>query len=753
MVLGFQVAAPPAVRDAVTLSAPGEVELGGMLQARYQASLAKRLRTIDGLELVAGFQARPGKQAWIGEHVGKWLDAACAVQAATRDAELGARIERVRDALLRCQEPDGYLGTYTADQRFGLYPDADWDVWVHKYVLLGLLAEHRRSGHKGSLAACRKIGDLLCATFGDGKRDLNAAGQHVGMAATSVLEPMVLLHRVTGEAKYLAFAQAIVRGWERPGGADLLRALLAKKPVCDIANGKAYEMLSNLIGLCELYRQTGEQRLLDAVLWAWQDITAERLLPSGSGSTHEHWNKQLPVPVAPEDDVAETCVTVTWLQLNVQLLRLLGEARFGDEIEKTVYNHLLAAQRPDGAAWCYFTPLQGTKVFRTDTNCCLSSGPRGLALLPGIAVTHDERGVQVNLFGFGRAEVVVGGVKVVISEGAPSDYPWVGGATLRVRAEKTVEFPLAVRIPPWVRVPEAAALPVGVTSIEPGRYLALGKAWSDETVVLPMEPKTTVLDGNAFGRPGRAAVCWGPFVLACQTPIEGPLGELALLDLPQPLKPVGAWDGFIFYQGAYVRHLRPGHGGTKDHLRLEPVAQVGWRIGRTQEYRVWFRRDTEEGLADLSRLAFGEESGSRRGNQPGSITDGDDHTFRVTWDKTRQDQDWYSVHVRQPVTLGRISFRHGHTFHDGGWFDVASGGKPRAEIQTEANGPWLPVGEFKHYPATTATEAQGLRDGQLFSLTFAPREVVGVRIVGRGASGDDPSQCFSSCAEVEGWRF
>ena len=50
------------------------------------------------------------------------------------------------------------------------------------------------------------MGDLLIATF-PGKKSILAAGTHVGMAATSVLEPIVLLYRLTARAALPGFRQ------------------------------------------------------------------------------------------------------------------------------------------------------------------------------------------------------------------------------------------------------------------------------------------------------------------------------------------------------------------------------------------------------------------------------------------------------------------------------------------------------------------------------------------------------------------
>src|SRR5437879_9342788 len=61
------------VADVMELPEPVDVKLGGLLGDRFGKSESRRLLNVDEEELLAGFRHRPGKQAWIGEHVGKWL--------------------------------------------------------------------------------------------------------------------------------------------------------------------------------------------------------------------------------------------------------------------------------------------------------------------------------------------------------------------------------------------------------------------------------------------------------------------------------------------------------------------------------------------------------------------------------------------------------------------------------------------------------------------------------------------------------
>ena len=122
-------------------------------------------------------------------------------------------------------------------------------------------------------------------------------------------------------------------------------------------------MLSNLVGLCELARATGDRGLLEPVQNAWKDIVANRLYLTGSASAGEHFQGDHVLPNEPAAHIGETCVTTTWIQLNLQLLRLTGEAKYGDELERSFYNHLAAAQHPRGDDWCYYTALEGRKPY------------------------------------------------------------------------------------------------------------------------------------------------------------------------------------------------------------------------------------------------------------------------------------------------------------------------------------------------------------------------------------------------------
>ena len=187
------------------------------------------------------------------------------------------------------------------------------------------------------------------------------------------------------------------------------------------------------------------------MLNAWQDIVDKRLYLTGSASAGECFQDDYVLPNGMNFNICETCVTTTWIQLNLQLLRLTGESQFGDEMERTFYNHLAAAQHPNGSDWCYYTALEGRKPYDKEINCCHSSGPRGMALAPQAAYLrgHDAGGdtLLVNTLESSRATLKLDGQTVTVEQ--RSGFPRTGESVLTLRLARPAKFALKVRTPAW----------------------------------------------------------------------------------------------------------------------------------------------------------------------------------------------------------------------------------------------------------------------------------------------------------------
>lgn len=497
--------------EAMTFARAGQVRLGGILGEALAANHAGRLSHFivdETSPAIAVFDpktvARNHAGDWYGEHAGKWLVAATRAAVRTGDAELLARVRRVADHLVALQDADGYLGNYAPERRFTIVQPPKpvtwdgapalrtWDIWTHSYLILGLLELHAQVGGDIYLAAARRIGDLCWRALTDGGIDIIDLGNHFGLSATVLIDPAVELYFVTGERRYLDLALLVLDQAEREPRNALLSSALAGSDPSEIATGKVYQLLWNLVGLAKLHRATGDQRYLTAVRNIWQAVSTHHLTLGGGpwgGVAHRSREVFNPAGVFSPDGYVETCSTMAWLQLNRELLAITGEAAFAQEIERTAYNDLLGAQAPDGEDWCYYSFPNGRRVHTTYWRCCKSSGAMAIEELPPLAYAATRNGgIAVNLFGPSEAiiDLPVGAVRLT----QDTRYPFDGAIALTVLPDTPGSFAIDIRIPDWA---EAASLRVNGAAVaaEPGSYAPIERTWHPGDVValdLPMPP-------------------------------------------------------------------------------------------------------------------------------------------------------------------------------------------------------------------------------------------------------------------------
>jgi DUF1680 family protein len=507
---------PKKIANKVSAFSYGEIKLGGYLEARLEANLMNRLLKIDEQGILECFYNRPGKQEWVGEYAGKYLHAAARVWQYSRNADLKAQMDRITDILISCQDDDGYLGTYLPQNKW-----TSWDVWAHKYDMLGLLSYYAATGYKPALETSKKIGDLLCRTFGKQKGQLNIikAGFHVGMAPCSVLEPMTDLYRFTGEQKYLDFCNYIIEAYESESGPKIISTLTGIGKVDKTGNGKAYEMTSNLVGIVKLYQITGESKLLKAAEAAWNDISTNKLYITGTASAGEMYREDFVLPADNDAHMGEGCVTVTWIQFCQALYYLTGEAKYMDEIEKSIYNHLLAAENPTSGCVSYYTALIGKKPFRCsiDGNCCLASVPRGIAIIPELVYAKRENGgLDINIFSAGNISAKIKnaeGIETDVKAEIETNFPSSGIVKLKLMPARAGKFLVALRIPLWSKN-FVARVSGKEFKGEAGKYLELNENWETSNIVdISFELNPHLLDGGK-SYPAYHAIQIGPQILA-----------------------------------------------------------------------------------------------------------------------------------------------------------------------------------------------------------------------------------------------
>jgi uncharacterized protein len=217
--------------------------------------------------------------------------------------------------------------------------------------------------------------------------------------------------------------------------------------------------------------------------------------------------------------LGETCATAYLFRLYDSLMRLEGNPRFGDLMERTIYNTLFAAQSPDGRHIRYFSPFEGNREYHsTDTYCCPCNYRRIVAELPAMVYYQSTTGVTVNLYTPSEATMRLGDAELKIRQ--ETDYPNSGRVVLHLDPSKPAAFSLQLRIPRWCSQATAAVNGQPIAGpIAPGTFLAIQRTWkSGDQVSLDMSMPWRLVAGRKR-QSGRAAVMRGPVVF-CLNPAQ-----------------------------------------------------------------------------------------------------------------------------------------------------------------------------------------------------------------------------------------
>lgn len=497
-----------------------ELKISGYLGTRIDDCIEHRVKAQDVEHLLEPFRTRNETHRWQSEFWGKWIQGAIGSYKYNKDPELYQIIKNAADGLIATQTPDGYIGNYAPDAQL-----AQWDVWGRKYSMLGLIAWYDLSGDKKALASACKVLDHLMTQVGPDKKNIVETGNYLGMASTSVLEPVIYLYNRTEKKEYLDFAEYIVREWETPSGPQLISKAINGVSVStrfphpkqwfSRENGqKAYEMMSCYEGLLELYKITGNTLYLSVVEKTVNKIIDEEINVAGSGSAFECWYGGRERQTFPTYHTMETCVTFTWMQLCNRLLDITGNSLYADYIENSIYNALLASLKSDASQIAKYSPLEGWRHEGEEQcgmhiNCCNANGPRGFALIPAYAYQIKGETIFLNLYSQSESTVQLPGKKEVKLT-QQTDYPITGTIRISVDPAKKSHFALSLRIPSWSKQTSLKVNGSKITDVLPGSYCTIERDWNKgDQITVELDMRAKVVELNQA-----QAIVRGPVVLA-----------------------------------------------------------------------------------------------------------------------------------------------------------------------------------------------------------------------------------------------
>ena len=258
------------------------------------------------------------------------------------------------------------------------------------------------------------------------------------MSVTGLERTLLTLAAATGDRRYSDFCtgQRKLRKWDL----DIVRGRWGR------IEGHAYAYLAHVLAQLRLYRAEPDERLLRTTRRAMDFLTRhDGMVISGTCGDHECWHDTQ----SGTTNLGETCATAYLIRTLDDLLRLEGDSRCGDMMERTIFNALFAAQSPDGRRIRYYTPFECSRAyFPLDTYCCPNNYRRIVSELPAMIYYRAPRELTVNLYTASTAKIDLGsGLSVSVQQ--ETDYPSFGRVLLKVDPSQPAEFSVRLRIPRW----------------------------------------------------------------------------------------------------------------------------------------------------------------------------------------------------------------------------------------------------------------------------------------------------------------
>jgi DUF1680 family protein len=577
------------VKEAFRFIPPGKTILtAGLLADRCNKNISNLYLTIDPGELKKIYSETHDSWYAEPEFLGHWLTAGPLLYAVSGNEEIKKRNRDVLEAVLEAQRQDGYLGSYHR----GLEFDHTFSVWNQNFIIKGLIAQYEATGNQKALNAATKCADYIANAFLKSDTLDLLFGLNQGIQHATILEEMAHLYRITGKKPYLDFANYIIDRLENSSIQVISIPNQVEFWAINFMMGstKGIEMFNIYFGILEMYRITGEKKYLSAAHNYWKNLQAMQIRITGNGTIGENWSHLGNTPIDLTNDMRpnENCVAMGWMKFNAELALFNGEAKYFDELEKTLYNHLIGSQAIDGHDFSYYQGNIGHKVHEKDPgaySCCRYRGMRILSYLPGYVYMQSDDQVAVNLYTTSTTEAEIKDVPVSIE--MKTNYPKSGHVLVEIIPERDIEFVLLLRKPGWC---EKATLQVNGDPLIPDQengYLVIRNVWpsSGSSIVLDLDLKIEFIRADINEEP-RVAVKYGPLVLAIDSRYGTPIGSTRIRVQENPmLEFISVPEENDIPQVLFKTAGKIN--GKEDQITLVDYASAGSIHAGVDEFRVW----------------------------------------------------------------------------------------------------------------------------------------------------------------------
>lgn len=442
-----------------------------------------------------------------GATFGQWMSALSRYYAITGDSATRDKVSR----LVR-----GYAATVDTNGAF--YRHNRFPAYTYDKLTGGLIDAHTLASDRDALPALQQTTLAAIPYLPPHAIPRNEASKpnedftrHAWDESYTLPENQFLAFRATGDARHRVLARRFLYD-------DFFRPLANGQNV--LPGKHAYSHVNALSSAAQAHLSLGQPMYLQAAMQGFAMVDAQSFATGGWGPD-EHFvvpgKGALAASLDAQHKSFETpCGAYAHIKLTRYLLRITRDPRYGDSMERVLYNTVLGAKpiQPDGRAFYYsdYTRRAQKTFYDTPWPCCSGTLPMIAADYRISAFFTDTQGIYVNLYVPGQVSWRQGGDDFRLS--IHTDYPHASAITMDVQTSTPQTFTVNLRVPAWA---QGASLRVnGKSVMQPihhGSFAAIRRQWRSGDRIeldLPLALHAQAVDAE---HPDTLALLAGPLVL------------------------------------------------------------------------------------------------------------------------------------------------------------------------------------------------------------------------------------------------
>lgn len=505
-----------------------------------------------------------------GHSLGHYMSALSLMYASTGEQVFKNRSNYIIDELAECQAQfgNGYIGAIPGQDSVWVQVAAGdirsqgfdlnglWVPWYTQHkVLAGLIDVYAYTQNEKALEVANNFADWMVQTLSGLSEE-----QFQSMLACEfggMNDALAQLYEITGEATYLDLANRFYHQ-------SVMDPLAAQAD--QLAGLHANTQVPKIIGSAKIYELTGSTKDSTIAAYFLRKVLADHSYANGGNSEHEHFGPAGSLKGRLSESSSETCNTYNMIKLAQHVNKWEFDQRWGDYIEKALFNHILASQNPEDGMVSYFIPLQagGRKTYSEPFDsfwCCVGSGWESHAKY-GSFIYYQTAAQALVVDQYIASSLTTPGIQLKLETNFPKQNE------IKVLIDKyDSSKPIYLRLPDWSTGYQVFLNGVEIkTTIQRG-YIRVDKPFKsgDELkLTLNMNLRSEPL----LGSDNKIAVFHGPVLLAGVLP-----EEKESFDYPVFLakdKPLDEW--INWNPKRYTAHT--AEVGFPDNVTLKPFYEI-----------------------------------------------------------------------------------------------------------------------------------------------------------------------------------